>query len=62
MQRWYDRFQLSLEDHIALFKSLYGRHHSKRRVRIQLAPANLHWCSDDALIRLSDTIRPRIRQ
>jgi cytosine/adenosine deaminase-related metal-dependent hydrolase len=57
MQRWYDRFQLSLDDNIALFESLYGRHHDKRRVKVQLAPANLHWCSDAALGRLSDTSR-----
>ena len=57
MQRWYDRFQLSVADSVALFESLYGRHHKKRRVRIQLAPANLHWCSDEALGRLSDTSR-----
>jgi 5-methylthioadenosine/S-adenosylhomocysteine deaminase len=55
MQRWYDRFQLSLDDNIALFEGLYGRHHDKRRVRVQLAPANLHWCSDLALRRLADT-------
>src|ERR1700676_3079693 len=57
MQRWYDRFQLSLDDCVALFEGLHGRHHNKRRVKIQLAPANLHWCSDDALGRLSDTAR-----
>jgi 5-methylthioadenosine/S-adenosylhomocysteine deaminase len=57
MQRWYDRFQLSLDDCIALFEGLHGRHHNKSRVKIQLAPANLHWCSDDALGRLSDTAR-----
>jgi 5-methylthioadenosine/S-adenosylhomocysteine deaminase len=55
MQRWYDRFQLSLDDHIGLFEDLHARHHDKRRVKIQLAPANLHWCSDPALARLSDT-------
>jgi 5-methylthioadenosine/S-adenosylhomocysteine deaminase len=54
MQRWYDRFQLSLDDYMSLFESLHGRHHNKRRVKIQLAPANLHWCSDAALGRLSD--------
>ncbi|MBO0735336.1 MAG: amidohydrolase family protein [Alphaproteobacteria bacterium] len=54
MQRWYDRFQLSLDDYLGLFESLYGRHHDKRRVKIQLAPANLHWCSDAALGRLCD--------
>src|SRR5277367_4748261 len=57
MQRWYDRFQFSLDDYIALFEGLYARHHGKPRVKIQLAPANLHWCSDDALIRLGDASR-----
>jgi len=55
MQRWFGRFQLSLDDYIALFESLHGRHHNKRRVKVQLAPANLHWCSDAALGRLADT-------
>jgi cytosine/adenosine deaminase-related metal-dependent hydrolase len=57
MRRWYDRFQLSLDDHIALFEGLFARHRRQRRVRIQLAPANLHWCSDAALARLADTAR-----
>src|ERR1700676_2048809 len=57
MQRWYDRFQLSLDDCIALFEGLHGRHHNKSRVKIQLAPANLHWCSDEALGRLSGPSR-----
>jgi hypothetical protein len=35
----------------------YGRHHNKRRVKIQLALANLHWCSDEALAQLSETSR-----
>ena len=55
MQRWYDRFELSLDDYIALFEGLYARHHNKRRVKVQLAPANLHWCSDEALTRLAET-------
>jgi len=57
MQRWYERLQLSLDDYIALFEGLYGRHNSKSRVKIQLAPANLHWCSDAALARLADASR-----
>ncbi len=57
MQRWFERFQLSLDDDIALFEGLYGRHQDKRRVKVQLAPANLHWCSDEALTRLADTSR-----
>ncbi len=57
MQRWYDRFQLSLEDHITLFESLHGKHQTRSRTKIQLAPANLHWCSDTALERLAETSR-----
>src|ERR1700758_3141167 len=37
MQRWYNRFQLTVDDSVALFESLYGRHQNKRRVKIQLA-------------------------
>ena len=57
MQRWFERFQLTLDDDIALFEGLYGRYHDKRRVKVQLAPANLHWCSDEALTRLADCSR-----
>jgi len=57
MQKWFGRFQLSLDDYVALFESLHGRHHNKQRVKVQLAPANLHWCSDAALTRLSDASR-----
>ena len=54
MQRWYDRFKMSLDDAMDMFKSFHSQHHNKRRVKIQLAPANLHWCSDKALTLLSD--------
>ena len=57
MQRWYDRFELSLDDYIALFEGLYDRHQTSRRAKIQLAPANLHWCSDEGLTRLAETSR-----
>jgi cytosine/adenosine deaminase-related metal-dependent hydrolase len=57
MQRWYDRVRLTLDEHMALFESLHRRHNDKRRVKIQLAPGNLHWCSDAALIRLAETSR-----
>ena len=57
VQRWFDRMRLSLDDYIALFAGLHGRHQQKRRVKIQLAPANLHWCSDAALGRLAETAR-----
>jgi 5-methylthioadenosine/S-adenosylhomocysteine deaminase len=54
-QRWFDRIKMNLDDHISLFENLHGRYQSKRRIKIQLAPANLHWCSDNALTRLSET-------
>jgi 5-methylthioadenosine/S-adenosylhomocysteine deaminase len=52
MQRWFDRFRMSLDDMLGLFESLHAKHSARRRTRIQLAPANLHWCSDLALDRL----------
>ena len=55
MQRWFERFRLSLDDMMALFTQLHARHGRAPRTRIQLAPANLHWCSDAALLRLADT-------
>ena len=55
MRRWFDRFKTGLDDQLALFGSLHARHHAERRVRIQLAPANLHWCSDAALAALAET-------
>src|SRR6266851_3537428 len=54
MQRWFDRFKMSLDDAMDMFKSFHAQHHNKRRVKIQLAPANLHWCSDKALTLLSE--------
>jgi cytosine/adenosine deaminase-related metal-dependent hydrolase len=53
-QRWFARLQLTLDDYVALFENLYHRHQNKSRVQIQLAPANLHWCSDAALTRLAE--------
>jgi 5-methylthioadenosine/S-adenosylhomocysteine deaminase len=54
VKRWFERFQVSLEDFMGQFQTLHGRHQNKRRVKIQLAPANLHWCSDKALAALSE--------
>jgi 5-methylthioadenosine/S-adenosylhomocysteine deaminase len=54
LAKHFDRFQLSAKDAIELFEHLYAKHHNKERVKIQLAPANLHWCSDEALTLLAD--------
>jgi 5-methylthioadenosine/S-adenosylhomocysteine deaminase len=57
MQRWYDRIRLTLDDYMALFEHLYAAHQPTRRTKIQLAPANLHWCDDAALTRLAEAAR-----
>ena len=54
LQRHFARFGLRLADYGPLFEHLHAEHHNKERVRIQLAPANLHWCSDAALEMLAD--------
>lgn len=53
MQSWFDRFRMSLDGAMDMFASMHSAHNAKERVRIQLAPANLHWCSDEALGKLA---------
>ncbi len=55
MKRHFSRFGMNLDDFMAMFGHLHEQHHNKDRIGIQLAPANLHWCSDKALERLSET-------
>jgi 5-methylthioadenosine/S-adenosylhomocysteine deaminase len=45
---------IPVEDHLGLFVDLWERWNHQERVRIQLAPANLHWCSDEALKALRE--------
>jgi cytosine/adenosine deaminase-related metal-dependent hydrolase len=52
---WFARSQLVVEEQLQLFKNLWSKHASSERVKIQLAPANLHWCSDAALAALAET-------
>lgn len=54
---WFARSRVVLEDQLELFKSLWSKHARSERTRIQLAPANLHWCSDTALTALAETSR-----
>jgi cytosine/adenosine deaminase-related metal-dependent hydrolase len=54
MQSWFNRFKMNLEESMNLFVSLYKNHNAKSRIRIQLSPANLHWCSDAALAAFSE--------
>ncbi len=56
---WFQAQTIPLEDQLRLFVDLweaYGRN-TGERTRIQLAPANLHWCSDRALEALRDHAR-----
>ena len=54
MRRWFERFRVGLDESMGLFQNLHETYGSAERSRIQLAPANLHWCSDEALTALSD--------
>jgi cytosine/adenosine deaminase-related metal-dependent hydrolase len=45
---------IPLAEHLGLFTDLWTRWHTRARTRIQLAPANLHWCSEAALHALKD--------
>lgn len=49
MKSWIDSATISLNEALDIFEALYSETEDDDRVRIQLAPANLHWCSDDAL-------------
>jgi 5-methylthioadenosine/S-adenosylhomocysteine deaminase len=54
---WFARNQIVIEDQLQLFKNLWSKHATSKRTKIQLAPANLHWCSDSALTALAETSR-----
>jgi cytosine/adenosine deaminase-related metal-dependent hydrolase len=43
-----------VEDCVALFEMLHAEYRSSERIRIQLAPVNLQWCSDQTLERVRD--------
>jgi hypothetical protein len=54
LDKHFDRFQLSAKHAIELFEHLCAKHHNDERIRIQPAPGNLHWCSDEASTMLAD--------
>ncbi len=45
---------ISIEENLGLFADLWQSWNTRERTRIQLAPANLHWCSDQALRALRE--------
>lgn len=48
--------QVPFAEYLNLFAHLWHQwqHHPSGQVKIQLAPANLHWCSDQALLQQHD--------
>jgi len=54
---WFARTQMVVEEQLQLFKNLWSKHAASERTKIQLAPANLHWCSDSALMAVADISR-----
>ncbi|MBM3560076.1 MAG: amidohydrolase family protein, partial [Alphaproteobacteria bacterium] len=49
LRRHFASVTMPVEQQFALFEGLYRRYNGEPRQRVQLAPANLHWCSDRAL-------------
>ncbi len=49
MAEYFARFTISLADQVRIFETLRGELAGEERLRLQLAPANLHWLSDGAL-------------
>ena len=45
---------LPLDEQLALFEDTHAKYNGRERARIQLGPANLHWCSDRALAAVRD--------
>jgi cytosine/adenosine deaminase-related metal-dependent hydrolase len=49
--------EIGAEDSLAVFERLRGEYAGDPGVAVQLAPANLHWCSDAVLAALGDASR-----
>src|SRR6266700_509112 len=55
LAEYFAGFQMPAAETIALFEHLRARHGGKERVRIQLAPSNQQWCTDEGLAMLADS-------
>ena len=55
LARYFAGFQMPAAEAIALFEHLHAKHHGKERVKIQLAPSNVQWCTDEGLAMLADS-------
>jgi cytosine/adenosine deaminase-related metal-dependent hydrolase len=55
LAKYFAGFQMPASETIALFEHLRAKHQGKERVKIQLAPSNLQWCTDEGLAMLADS-------
>lgn len=54
LMSWYfSNVALTLDQYFETFDALHSRYSDRADIRIQLAPANLHWLSDEALARFA---------
>lgn len=58
MAQWFSAQHFPLEEYLAFVSEMHRRH-TAERTAIQLAPANLHWCSDQALAAIGGMSRER---
>lgn len=56
---WFVSQHIPLTEHLAFVEHMVSRHalSADGRIAVQLAPSNLHWCSDDALHAIGEVSR-----
>ena len=54
LAKYFAGFRMPAAETVTLFEHLHARHDGKARVKIQLAPSNLQWCSDKGLAMIAD--------
>ena len=55
LAQYFAGFRMPASETVALFEHLYAKHQGKERVKIQIAPSNLQWCTDEGLTMLADS-------
>ncbi len=54
LRSYLEKNSLPLGEQLGLFEDTFSKYNGRARVRIQLCPCNLHWCSDEALAAMRD--------
>lgn len=57
MGQWFAAQRIPMEEQFALFRRLRERTDGDELAAVQLAPSNLHWCSDEALVAIGELSR-----